>query len=76
MQAQTVIEKMHPDVHLDVEAVTTTVEMLQFTQVIAFPSLMIDKKLVCVGRYPAKEEILDWLETAAQEVKSRAQIKI
>ena len=60
--AQRTFEARHPDFQLDVQEVPTAQEMLQYTPVIAFPSLMIGEKLVCVGRFPSKEEILDWLE--------------
>ncbi|HUE97848.1 MAG TPA: thioredoxin family protein [Anaerolineales bacterium] len=62
-QAQTVFEKEHMEYRLAVQEVTSTEEILHFTPVIAFPSLMIAGKLVCVGRSPAKHEILAWLES-------------
>jgi hypothetical protein len=65
-QAQAVFEKQHPEVRLDVQEVPTAEEMLRFTPVIAFPSLMIGEKLVCVGRFPGKEEILGWLDSEIQ----------
>lgn len=60
--AQRTFEARHPDFQLDVQEVPTAQEMLQYTPVIAFPSLMVGERLVCVGRFPSKEEILDWLE--------------
>ncbi len=60
--AQRKFEARHPDLQLAVQEVPTAQEMLQYTAVIAFPSLMIGEKLVCVGRFPSKEEILEWLE--------------
>lgn len=66
LQAQKVFERTYPDFNLEVHEITTAAEMLQFTPVIAFPSLRLEEKLVCVGRFPAKEEILGWLETEAK----------
>jgi hypothetical protein len=60
--AQRTFEARHPDFQLAVQEVQSAQEMLQYTPVIAFPSLMIGEKLVCVGRFPSKEEILGWLE--------------
>jgi hypothetical protein len=60
--AQRMFESRHPGFQLDVQEVRTAQEMLQYTAVIAFPSLMVGGKLVCVGRFPSKEEILEWLE--------------
>lgn len=66
-QARTAFESGHPGVQLDIQEVTTAKEMLDYTPVIAFPSLMIGGKLVCVGRFPAREEILAWLEHETQQ---------
>ncbi len=56
IQAQRIFEARHPDLQLDIQEVPTAQEMLHYTPVIAFPSLMIGEKLVCVGRFPSKEE--------------------
>jgi hypothetical protein len=66
IQAQKTFSARHPEFPLDVQEVPTAQEILQYTPVIAFPSLMIGEKLVCVGRFPSKEEILEWLENEAQ----------
>lgn len=62
IQAQTVFESQHPEFRLDVQEITTSEEILHYTPVLAYPSLVIGEKLVCVGRFPAKAEILGWLE--------------
>ena len=60
--AQRTFEARHPEFQLAVQEVPTAQEMLQYTAVIAFPSLMIGEKLVWVGRCPSQEESLAWLE--------------
>jgi len=50
-----------PNVTLLVEHITTVVEIQQYTPVFALPSLMVNEKLVCVGRFPTKVEVLSWL---------------
>lgn len=67
IQAQMAFEKEHADYRLDVQEIKTAEEMLHFTPVIAFPSLMISDKLVCIGRFPAKHEILAWLESELRQ---------
>jgi hypothetical protein len=47
-----------------VEYVKTITEIMLYTPVIALPSLMINEKLVCVGRYPTKAEVVSWLREA------------
>ena len=49
------------DMTLVVEHVKTVEEIKKYTPVFALPSLAIDGKLVCVGRFPIKAEVLSWL---------------
>ena len=58
MAAQKSFEKTHPGFNLEVQEVATAAEMLQFTPMIAFPSLMINGKLVCVGGFLQKRRSL------------------
>ena len=74
-QAQKIFETTYPDFKLNVQEMTTTAEMLRFTPVIAFPSLMIKEKLVCVGRFPSKEEILAWLETETKDTEVQTPVE-
>ena len=53
-----------PNVTLLVEFVRTIAEIQLYTPVIALPSLVINEKLVCVGRFPTKAEVLSWLREA------------
>jgi hypothetical protein len=38
--------------------------ILAYTQVVILPSLVVNGRLVCVGRFPRKEEVLAWLSEA------------
>ena len=67
-QAKSAFEKAHPEFELDITQVTTSQEILKYTPVFAYPSLMIGDKLVCVGRFPKKDEIISWLETEIEHV--------
>ncbi len=68
-QAQITFEKEHPGWRLDVQEVTTSAEIMRYTPVIAFPSLVIDQKLVCVGRFPSRMEVSEWLNAVISETK-------
>ena len=57
----------HPGCSLEIVEVRQVDEILRYTPVIAFASLVIDEKLVCVGRCPSKDEVLAWLREAIQE---------
>jgi hypothetical protein len=37
---------------------------MRYTPVTVYPSLVINERLVCVGRFPKKEEVLSWLRDA------------
>lgn len=65
--AQLSLAKEQPDLHLEIEMVTSVAGMLRYTPVIAFPSLVMNEKLVCVGRFPARGEVLGWLAEASRE---------
>jgi hypothetical protein len=57
--------KEWPDLGLEIIEVREIPEILKYTPVIAFVSLVIDEKLVCIGRIPKREEMVGWLRNAA-----------
>ncbi len=56
------IQHIYPDINLDIIEVTEVSDILKITPVFVYASLMIEDKLVCVGRFPKKEEVAGWLE--------------
>ena len=59
------LRKTRPDLELVITQVKTLDEMLTYTQVVILPSLVVNEELVCVGRFPKKEEVIQWLQEAA-----------
>jgi hypothetical protein len=57
---------------LDIAEVTDPGEIGKYAFVLVLPTLVINEKVVCSGRVPAKEEVMDWLLTAAEERKITA----
>ncbi|MCJ7435120.1 MAG: thioredoxin family protein [Anaerolineales bacterium] len=53
-----------PNATLIVEYIETAAEIQKYTPVFSMPSLMVNEKLVCVGRFPTKVEVLSWLREA------------
>lgn len=51
---------------LQIEEFSTSTEIMRYTPVTVYPSLVINERLVCVGRFPKKEEVLFWLKDAMQ----------
>ncbi len=56
-----VAQRELPDMTLAVEHIKTVEEIQRYTPVFAFPSLVVNEKLVCVGRFPTKAEVLSWI---------------
>lgn len=58
--------KTLPGVKINLEEVKELAEMEKFTPVVILPSLVVNEKLVCVGRFPKKDEVVEWLQQAAR----------
>lgn len=61
------VQREHPDISLEIVDVRDVQEILKITPVLILPSLVINDRLVCTGRFPKKEEVLSWLKSAIQE---------
>jgi hypothetical protein len=62
-------ELLSNSVPLDIEIteVTDPGEIGKYAYVLVLPTLVINEKVVCSGRFPAKEEVEGWLLEAAGE---------
>jgi hypothetical protein len=67
LAAQAEVRKSHPQLKLAVTEVKELTEIEAYTQAIILPSLVINEKLVCIGRFPKKNEVVGWLQEAAAE---------
>jgi hypothetical protein len=56
-----------PGLEITVEEVKALAEMEKFTPVVILPSLVVNEQLVCVGRFPKKDEVIAWLVLAAED---------
>ena len=61
------IHSLHPSLAVVVEEVKKLEDIQVFTPVTIYPSLMLNGRLVCVGRFPRREEIIRWLK---QEIEN------
>lgn len=50
-----------PDINAQVVEVADYREIERFTSVLIFPSLVVNQRLVCCGRFPSKVEVKRWL---------------
>ena len=60
------LRKTIPDLELSITEIKTLEEMERYTYVVPYPSLVINEKLVCIGRFPKKDEVVGWLQQAME----------
>jgi predicted metal-dependent hydrolase len=65
--AQRYLKNERPDLKMAITEVKDWIHIEQYTAVLSAPSLVVNEKLVCVGRFPSKEEVLGWLRSAMEE---------
>jgi hypothetical protein len=54
-------------IEIRITEVTDPGEIGKYAFVLVLPTLVINEKVVCSGRFPAKEEVAHWLQEAVQE---------
>lgn len=67
MVAQNMLKKTYPDLKIEITEVKELSEIEKYTAVVILPSLVVNEKLVCVGRFPSRDEVLGWLRSALKE---------
>ena len=55
------------DLELDIAEVSDPGEIGKYAFVLVLPTLVINEKVVCSGRFPVKEEVTRWLLEAVEE---------
>jgi len=66
LAARNELRKIYPDLELSITEVKKLEEMEDYTYVVPYPSLVINEKLVCIGRFPKKDEVIGWLQQAME----------
>jgi hypothetical protein len=65
--AQCELLQDHPGLEVKIVEINDSREILKYTAVISYPSLMVNEKLVCIGRYPRKDEVAGWLRQSIEQ---------
>jgi hypothetical protein len=65
--AQQELRSRNPLLELDISEVTDPGVIGKYACVLILPTLVINEKVVCSGRFPTKEEVTEWLLEAAEE---------
>jgi hypothetical protein len=53
-----------PSLEVEITELTDPGQIGEYAFVLVLPTLVIDEKVVCSGRFPGKEEVRDWLRQA------------
>jgi hypothetical protein len=61
------VRKERPDLEAEITVIKDVFEMQRYTPVLVGPSLMVNNKMVCVGRIPSKAEIEGWIQAALEQ---------
>jgi len=67
LAAQTDLSQEYPDLLVEITEVRERSEIEKVTPVFIYPSLVVNDRLVCVGRFPHKEDIIIWLRQTLQQ---------
>jgi len=54
-----------PNFELNITELKDAQEIGSYSQVLVLPTLVINEKVVCSGRFPSRQEVLDWLKESA-----------
>jgi hypothetical protein len=73
LAAQATLSQEYPDLLVEISEVKELAEIEKVTPVIIYPSLVVNDRLVCVGRFPSKDEMVIWFQ---QALAGRAEITI
>jgi hypothetical protein len=67
LAAQGELLQEHPSLEVDITEVKDSQEIQKYTPVFVYPSLMVNEDLVCIGRFPRREEVVGWLRQAMKK---------
>ncbi|NTV37920.1 MAG: thioredoxin family protein [Anaerolineales bacterium] len=56
-----------PDLELDITELSDPGLIGKYAFVLVLPTLVINEKVVCSGRFPSKDEVTGWLVEAVQK---------
>lgn len=64
LSAQSELQAQYPDLAVEITEINDPNEIGKYAFVLVLPSLVINEKLVCSGRFPSKDEVVAWLREA------------
>jgi hypothetical protein len=73
--ALVILQNNYPDLELEIIEIRDVQEILKITPVLILPSLVINDRLVCTGRFPKKEEVTTWFISGWEEMNLSSSIE-
>jgi hypothetical protein len=64
---QPVLQAAHPQLQMNILEINDADQIGRYASYLVMPTLVINEKVVCSGRFPTREEILGWLQEAANQ---------
>ncbi len=61
------IQWRYPQLQMTITEINDASQIGRYASVLVMPTLVINEKVVCSGRFPTREEITSWLLEAANE---------
>jgi hypothetical protein len=58
------LQPNHPHLEMTICEVSDADQIGRYASVLVLPTLVINEKVVCSGRYPGREELANWLQEA------------
>jgi len=65
LAAQNELQAEIPDLEVEINELIDPGQIGKYAFVLVLPTLVIEEKVVCSGRFPGKEEVREWLREAA-----------
>jgi hypothetical protein len=56
-----------PEAKIMITELKDWAQIEQYTLILTAPSLVVNETLVCVGRFPSRQEVLGWLKSAVEK---------
>ncbi len=65
MAAQNELQAEFPGLETEITELADPSQIGKYAFVLVLPTLVVNEKVVCSGRFPTKEEVREWIKAAA-----------
>ncbi len=65
VSVQQELESQTPALKIEIRESNDAGEIGKYAHTLVLPTLVVNERVVCTGRFPSREEVLGWLKQAA-----------